>query len=82
MEVNVDPSDLVTRKADSKGRVTIGAEYADEEVTVAVVERENETNEYPQPDRCAECGDAIQEFAIVEGNAVCLDCAGLAENHE
>ncbi|MFD1566069.1 hypothetical protein [Halolamina litorea] len=34
----VIPRDIVTKKTDSRGRITLGSEYADEEVTVAVIE--------------------------------------------
>lgn len=40
MQIEVELSDLVERKADSKGRVAIGPEYAGKKVTVAVVEVE------------------------------------------
>ncbi len=33
----VIPRDIVTKKTDSRGRITLGSEYADEEVTVAVI---------------------------------------------
>jgi len=32
------PRDVVTKKADSRGRINLGSEYAGKEVTVAVVE--------------------------------------------
>jgi hypothetical protein len=34
----VIPRDIVTKQTDSRGRITLGSEYADEEVTVAVIE--------------------------------------------
>ncbi len=34
----VIPRAIVTKKTDSRGRITLGTEYADEEVTVAVIE--------------------------------------------
>jgi hypothetical protein len=34
----VIPRDILTKKTDSRGRITLGSEYADEEVTVAVIE--------------------------------------------
>lgn len=34
----VIPRDIVTKKTDSRGRITLGSEYADKEVTVAVIE--------------------------------------------
>lgn len=34
----VIPRDIVTRTADGRGRVTLGSDYADREVTVAVVD--------------------------------------------
>lgn len=42
MKIEVEVSDLVERKADSKGRVAIGPEHAGKEVTVAIVEVEDE----------------------------------------
>jgi hypothetical protein len=39
MKVDVDPDDLTTRGTDSRGRITLGSEYADrDEITVAVVD--------------------------------------------
>jgi len=32
------PRDVVTKKADSRGRVNLGSDYAGKEVTVAVVD--------------------------------------------
>lgn len=34
----VIPRDIVPKKTDSRGRITLGSEYADEEVTVAMIE--------------------------------------------
>ena len=42
MQVEVSVSDIEERKADDRGRVTLGAEYADKTVTVAVIEVEDE----------------------------------------
>ncbi len=36
----VIPKDIVTKRTDSRGRITLGSEYADKEVTVAVIEVE------------------------------------------
>jgi hypothetical protein len=36
--VDVDPDNIEVLKADDRGRVTIGAEYAGEDVRVAVLE--------------------------------------------
>lgn len=38
MEVEVSATDVNEKKADGRGRVTLGAEYADKTVTVAVLE--------------------------------------------
>ena len=38
MQVQVDISDLKEKKADDRGRVTLGADYAGKTVTVAVLE--------------------------------------------
>jgi len=40
MNVEVDPEDLLSRKADSRGRITLGSQYEDLLVTVAVVKVE------------------------------------------
>lgn len=40
MKVEVELSDMVERKADSKGRVAVGPEKAGKKVTVAVIEVE------------------------------------------
>lgn len=34
----VIPRDIVTKTADSRGRISLGTDYADKEVTVAVIE--------------------------------------------
>jgi len=41
MNVEVDATDVEKKKADGRGRVTLGAEYADKTVTVAVVDVED-----------------------------------------
>ena len=38
MKVQVDVSDLNEKKADDRGRVTLGSEYAGKTVTVAVLQ--------------------------------------------
>lgn len=40
MNLEITPGDLKDRKADSKGRVAIGPEYADKQVVVAVIDAE------------------------------------------
>jgi hypothetical protein len=40
MEVEVELSDMVERKADSKGRVAVGPDKAGKKVTLAVIEVE------------------------------------------
>ena len=42
MKVEVDPLEIQERAADERGRITIGMEYADETVTVAVIEVEDD----------------------------------------
>jgi len=43
MQIGVSASDIKSdKKADDRGRVTLGSEYADETVTVAVLEVEDE----------------------------------------
>ncbi|WP_259532918.1 hypothetical protein [Halalkaliarchaeum sp. AArc-CO] len=34
----VIPKEITTKKTDSRGRITLGTDYADKEVTVAVIE--------------------------------------------
>ena len=42
MKVEVSAKDIDERKADDRGRVTLGAEYAGKKVTVAVLEVEDD----------------------------------------
>jgi hypothetical protein len=42
MKVDVEVSDLVERTTDDRGRLTLGSEYADKTVTVAVLEVEGD----------------------------------------
>lgn len=43
MKVYVDSKDeIVEAKTDSRGRLTLGSEYANEQVTIAVLERESD----------------------------------------
>jgi len=42
MQVEVGVGDLIERATDARGRLTLGSEYADATVTVAVVEVEEE----------------------------------------
>ena len=42
MQVEVSPTEVEERKADDRGRVTLGAEYAGKTVTVAVLEVDDE----------------------------------------
>jgi hypothetical protein len=42
MKVDVEVSDLVERATDDRGRLTLGSEYADKTVTVAVLEVDGE----------------------------------------
>lgn len=37
MQVETEPEDIHTKKADSRGRICLGPEYANEEVSVAVL---------------------------------------------
>jgi hypothetical protein len=38
MDITVDAVDVTERQTDARGRLTLGADYADETVRVAVVE--------------------------------------------
>lgn len=40
MQVEVELSDMIERKADSKGRIAVGPEKAGKKVTLAVIEVE------------------------------------------
>lgn len=43
MKIEIEPSDIKSeKKTDDRGRVTLGMEYADKTVTVAVIEVEDE----------------------------------------
>jgi hypothetical protein len=42
MQVEIPATDIEERKADGRGRVTLGSEYSDKTVTVAVIEVEDE----------------------------------------
>jgi len=42
MKVEIPAADIEERKADGRGRVTLGSEFADKTVTVAVIEVEDE----------------------------------------
>ena len=45
MQIDVSASDIKSdRKADDRGRVTLGSEYAGETVTVAVLEVKDESD--------------------------------------
>jgi len=45
MKIEVSASDIKSdKKADDRGRVTLGSEYADETVTVAVLEVKDESD--------------------------------------
>ena len=45
MKVELKPKDLQTKSTDSRGRFTLGSEYANKEVTVMVVETEGNTGD-------------------------------------
>lgn len=40
MKVDISPKDLITKRTDNRGRLTLGSEYANQEVTVIVAEVE------------------------------------------
>jgi len=42
MKVEVSPTEIEEREADNRGRITLGADYADKTVTIAVLEEEKE----------------------------------------
>ena len=43
MNIEINASDIKSdKKADDRGRITLGAEYADKQVTIAVLEVESD----------------------------------------
>jgi hypothetical protein len=42
MQVEIEVGDLIERQTDARGRITLGSEFADATVTVAVVEVQDE----------------------------------------
>lgn len=42
VEIEIDPDDISKVKADDRGRVTLGAEYKEKTVSVAILEVEEE----------------------------------------
>jgi len=38
MQVEISPEEAMTRKADEAGRINLGVEYADKEVSVVITE--------------------------------------------
>lgn len=38
MKIEIDPDDLVKREADARGRITVGSDFSNATVTIAVVE--------------------------------------------
>lgn len=80
MEINVDPSKVIEKKADDRGRVTLGAGYADQMVTVAIVDSEDRAGKFV----CANCGAAegLEELIFSEGCPMCgcgVQAAGVPE---
>jgi hypothetical protein len=41
VKIEADRDDILEKQADGRGRITLGSEYADEFVTVAVIDRED-----------------------------------------
>lgn len=66
MKVYVESKDdIVEATTDSRGRLTLGSEYANEQVTIAVLERDRDDLE-----TCPECG--MGPRGIEDG--VCQNC--------
>ena len=42
MKVELNPKEMQTNKADSRGRITLGAEYAGKEVTVIITDTDDD----------------------------------------
>ena len=40
MKIEADPKDVITKRTDRRGRLTLGKDYGSQEVTVLVVEAE------------------------------------------
>jgi len=70
IRVEVHPADLIERHADERGRITLGSEYDDDRVRVAVLERvatesesglwycdhcETGVRSEERPEQCPEC---------------------------
>jgi hypothetical protein len=45
MKIDVDAADVMKKPTDSRGRFTLGSDYADKTVTVALVEVHDDENE-------------------------------------
>jgi rubrerythrin len=77
--VEVDPVDVVERDADSKGRVTVGADYAGETVRVAVLavpsrESDSETEDDAERVEAWLCGSCQQTILSSGEPAECPSC--------
>jgi len=48
VEISIDADEIVERDADARGRVTLGADYGGESVTVAVVRVDDGSNDADQ----------------------------------
>jgi hypothetical protein len=44
-KVEIEPEALITKETESRGQLTLGSEYVDEEVTVLVVSTEDDDDE-------------------------------------
>ena len=75
MEINVDPSKVIEKKADDRGRVTLGAGYADQMVTVAIVDSEDRAGKFV----CANCGTAEELDNLVYAGGCDMCGAGPLE---
>jgi hypothetical protein len=79
-EADDEVETVIERKADSKGRVAIGTEYAGEEVRIAVLATTDWEHPDGVPDRCAACGGAIGgRFVFEQGSALHVGCSDVEE---
>lgn len=76
--VEVDPARIREAPVDSKGRVSVGTDYAGEKVRVAVIEKVDPDPRIDPPTSCEECGDTLgARFTVKDGEALCLPCGGV-----
>lgn len=68
MRLHVPPEDIDRYHADSRGRVTLGSDYADKEVRVAVLEIVDDGG------KCPECESSRTVRSEEAGTRFCIQC--------